>query len=148
MKNKFFELDKQITEEIKREMKSDLENLWKQAEEAPLISVLENVINFCDDIGSDNTDYDIDDVAGMLRHLADEQLRQLSRHVDSHEEKAHKQIDCFIEKNPFLEEQILSREYSIDQRIYSVFGIITSVKAPESGHNNRNGEVLLPASLN
>ncbi len=47
---------------------------------------------------------------------------------ESPEEKAHKQIDSFLQTNPFLEEQILSREYSIDQRIHSVFGIITSVK--------------------
>jgi len=66
---------------------------------------------------------------------AEESLDENGMFKTHHEEEAHNQIDAFIQTNPFLEGQILSRKYSIDQRIFSVFGVITSVRAPPPGYN-------------
>lgn len=57
---------------------TELEHLWYDAENASVEAVLHKCMDFCDDIGSGKVnEYSQEEVAGMLWHLLDNQLKEL-----------------------------------------------------------------------
>ncbi len=64
----------------------------------------------------------------MVEASSEDMISELSTQIfeTEHEKKAHNQIDTFIQKNSFLEGEILGREYSIDQRYWYGQKIVAS----------------------